>query len=44
MWPFKCEILTILTLAKCLQDLLRDSTLSIVSVIVGSLDNAENCL
>jgi len=37
-----------LTLAKYLQNLLRDSTLSIIFVkkksIVGNLHNAENCL
>ena len=32
IWPSKCLILTILTLAKCLQNLLRDSTWSVISI------------
>ena len=32
IWPFECLILTILTLTKCLQNLLRDSTLSVISI------------
>ena len=32
VWPYKCLILTILTMTKCLQNLLRDSTLSVISI------------
>ena len=32
IWPFKCSILTILTLTKCLQILLKDSILSVISI------------
>ena len=45
--PFECQILTILALTKCLQILLKDSTLSIISITkkissLGCIDTAEN--
>ena len=45
--PFECLILTILTSTKCVQNLFRESTLSVISIIkkisiLGFLDNAEN--
>ena len=32
VWLSKCLILTIMTLIKCLQNLLRDSILSVISI------------
>ena len=47
IWPIKCQILSILTSTKYLQNLLRDGTLSVISnvkkiSILGSLGNAKN--
>ena len=33
MWLFECQILTILAMTKCLQNLLRDSSLSVIFII-----------
>ena len=47
VWPIECIIMTILTMTKYLQNLLRDGTLSLISIVkiffmLGSLDDAKN--